>query len=164
MNTTLQYIRFAAQRRRQTGQPFWIGSGARKPHAPWETTQAMWDLYNNVTIETAVNNVFSNNTPLIAWSKQLDLRLANGTVYNYGPFSPAPQWVQQDQRRAYYSSTSFVDSNIGQILSVLEEEGLANETIVVVMADHGYLLGSYSYCTLTREEGGRSRREIVSLS
>lgn len=146
MNRTRDYLRYAAEKFRSTGQPFFIGSGYRKPHAPWEAPQEAWDLYNNTTIDTAAYDVFSNNTDLIAWSKQLTVELSNGTSFPFGPYSPVPKWVQQDQRRAYYASISFFDSNVGQLLTLLKELELENDTMVVVHADHGYLLGEYGYC------------------
>lgn len=44
-------------------------------------------------------------------------------------------------RRAYYGAVSYVDERIGQILGVLGETGLAQDTIVLLIADHGDMLG-----------------------
>ncbi|MGP9539160.1 sulfatase-like hydrolase/transferase [Brachybacterium sp. AOP43-C2-M15] len=46
-------------------------------------------------------------------------------------------------RRAYYAMVSLVDDEVGRILAVLEEEGLAESTIVVFTSDHGELLGDH---------------------
>ena len=37
---------------------------------------------------------------------------------------------QSEMRRAYYAAISYVDSLIGELLQVLEDEGMANDTIV----------------------------------
>jgi arylsulfatase len=51
---------------------------------------------------------------------------------------------QLDQlRRAYYAMVSLVDDEVGRILAVLDEEGLAEDTIVVFTSDHGELLGDH---------------------
>jgi arylsulfatase A-like enzyme len=42
-----------------------------------------------------------------------------------------------------YGMISHVDENIGRVLSALEERGLAGETVVVLMADHGEYLGAH---------------------
>ena len=44
-------------------------------------------------------------------------------------------------RRGYFSSVSHVDYEIGRVLEHLETTGLAKNTIVVLTADHGFLLG-----------------------
>ncbi|MBM3753282.1 MAG: sulfatase [Acidobacteria bacterium] len=44
---------------------------------------------------------------------------------------------------AYYTSVSMVDRNIGDVLNALDKLGLAENTCVVYMADHGYCLGQH---------------------
>jgi choline-sulfatase len=44
---------------------------------------------------------------------------------------------------SYYTSTRFLDRNIGRVLKRLEELGLAENTLVVYHADHGYSLGQH---------------------
>ena len=144
MNRTVAYLKHAAAVRRATGQPFFLLSGFRKPHAPWQYPQRTWDLYpNESAIATATHDTLPEATPLIAWSHQLSVRLANGTAFPYAPRAPVPEWVQRDQRHAYYASVSFVDENVGKILDTLEAEGMADDTIVLFHADHGYHLGEH---------------------
>jgi uncharacterized sulfatase len=52
----------------------------------------------------------------------------------------------EDVRRqtlAYYASVSSVDRNLGRLLAVLDELGLADNTIVSFTSDHGYNLGQH---------------------
>src|SRR5579872_3143491 len=44
---------------------------------------------------------------------------------------------------AYYTSVLFVDYNIGLMLGKLRQLGLEDDTLVVYMADHGYMLGQH---------------------
>jgi choline-sulfatase len=44
---------------------------------------------------------------------------------------------------AYYTSAEFLDHSIGRVLAALERGGHADDTIVVYLADHGYLLGQH---------------------
>ncbi len=46
-------------------------------------------------------------------------------------------------RSAYYTSVEFLDRNIGRVLHALEREGLAANTVVIYLADHGYCLGEH---------------------
>jgi iduronate 2-sulfatase len=45
---------------------------------------------------------------------------------------------------AYYASVSYVDAQIGRLLDALEEEGLSDNTIVVLWSDHGWKLGEFN--------------------
>ena len=44
-------------------------------------------------------------------------------------------------RRAYFANISYVDEKIGEILGVLERGGMAENTVVVFVSDHGDMLG-----------------------
>ncbi|MEW6236941.1 MAG: sulfatase-like hydrolase/transferase [Candidatus Omnitrophota bacterium] len=44
---------------------------------------------------------------------------------------------------SYYTSTAFLDKNIGLVLDALDESGLSDNTIVVYFGDHGYHLGHH---------------------
>ena len=46
-------------------------------------------------------------------------------------------------RRGYYAAISYTDYNIGVLLDTLDELGLANDTVVAVMGDHGWQLGEH---------------------
>src|SRR5260370_35794336 len=44
-------------------------------------------------------------------------------------------------RRAYYGAVSYVDDQIGSMLAALAEAGFAENTVVLLLADHGDMLG-----------------------
>ena len=44
---------------------------------------------------------------------------------------------------AYYTSSEFLDRNIGTVLDALEKSGQAENTLVVYLGDHGYMLGQH---------------------
>jgi choline-sulfatase len=44
-------------------------------------------------------------------------------------------------RRAYMGAVSYVDDQVGTLLNALEQAGLSEDTIVIVLADHGDMLG-----------------------
>ena len=59
---------------------------------------------------------------------------------------PEPPPVPESQRStlpfpAYYASVSQTDRNFGLVLDALEKQGLANNTIIVFIGDHGWQLG-----------------------
>ena len=50
---------------------------------------------------------------------------------------------KQKVQAAYYTSTEFTDKNMGIVLDALEKSGQAEDTIVVYIGDHGYMLGQH---------------------
>jgi choline-sulfatase len=44
---------------------------------------------------------------------------------------------------SYYTSSEFTDKNMGIVLDALEKSGQAEDTIVVYIGDHGYMLGQH---------------------
>jgi choline-sulfatase len=44
---------------------------------------------------------------------------------------------------AYYTSVEFLDGNVGRVLDTLERSGQAENTLVVYIGDHGYMLGQH---------------------
>lgn len=51
----------------------------------------------------------------------------------------------QKMVKGYYKMISTVDSVIGRLQVILEEEGLAENTVIILMGDNGYFLGERGY-------------------
>lgn len=114
----------------------------------------MYDLYTDATTSVAQFPTLGKDTPLIAWSQELTVMLANGTSYPFSPYSPVPDSAARDQRHAYYAAVSYVDEHVGAILAAVEAAGLAANTLVVFHSDHGYALGEVR----VRRERGSAKR------
>jgi arylsulfatase A-like enzyme len=50
---------------------------------------------------------------------------------------------KQGSIAAYYTSVEFLDRKVGELLAALDRSGLAQDTLVLYSADHGYLLGQH---------------------
>ncbi len=140
LNTSLEYLSFAAQHWKETGTPFFVAVGFRDPHGPWASPERMTALYDEDSIAVAKFPTLGTDTPLIAWSSEWDVMLQNGTSFPFGPYKPVPDWVQRDQRHAYYSAVSWVDEHVGFLLDELKVQGADQDTIVIFHSDHGYML------------------------
>jgi iduronate 2-sulfatase len=108
-------------------RPFFIGAGFYRPHCPFIAPAKYFDLYPLDSI-AAPPSAVSPAVPAPAW------------------FTTPPNWgiseqAQRETIRAYYASISFLDANVGRLLDALDRLGLAENTVVVFISDHGYHLG-----------------------
>ena len=66
-----------------------------------------------------------------------ELRTRAG-IPKMGPLGPE---LSRTLKHAYLASTSYVDAQIGRLITALEEAGVRDNTIIVVWGDHGWYLG-----------------------
>jgi len=119
-------------------QPFFLAAGFFLPHVPCYATQKWFDLYpDDDSVLPPMNDDDREDTPRFSWYLHWNLP------------EPRLKWLQENNQwrnlvRSYLACTSFVDSQIGRVLSALETEGLSENTIVVIWGDHGWHLGEKS--------------------
>lgn len=104
-----------------------------------------WKAFDGVEIPVAKHQVIGKNVSSIAF----EMNGAMGMVYNKdnkkyqispdGP--PLPEDLQAELRRGYYAAVAFTDFEVGRILDELDTLGLADDTAVILHADHGWKLG-----------------------
>jgi iduronate 2-sulfatase len=112
-------------------RPFFIAAGFYRPHSPFIAPRPYFDLYP------------PERMPVADFREEMRAGVPRAAL-NMDP----PHWGvdEQGQRRAiqaYYASITFMDAQVGRILSALERLGLEGNTIVVFMSDHGFLLGEH---------------------
>ncbi len=119
----------------ESRQPFMLFCGFRRPHVPCFASQPWFDLYPEESLMMPpILRGDRDDTPLFSWYLHWKLP------------EPRLSWLEQagESRslvRAYLASTSFVDAMVGRVLKALDESQLADETLVVLVSDHGYHLG-----------------------
>eukprot|EP00117_Sycon_ciliatum_P046457 scpid73095/ scgid33274/ Iduronate 2-sulfatase; Alpha-L-iduronate sulfate sulfatase len=122
---------------------FFIAMGLHKPHLPFVFPQSYLDRY---PLPVALADDTSPPTDLsnIAWSNYAELRgyqdIANLNLRR-GQGNWMPDSKAAELRRAYWAATSFVDDQIGRVLTELRTLGLDQNTTVVLLSDHGWHLG-----------------------
>jgi len=118
-----------------TDKPFFLSVGFRHPHVPLYASQKWFDLYpTDKQLLPPFLADDRDDTPRYSW--YLHWRLPE----------PRLKWVREhgeweNKVRAYLASVSFADAMVGRVLRTLHDEGLADNTIVVLWSDHGYHLG-----------------------
>ncbi len=130
-------------------QRLFMTLGFKKPHLPFIAPKKYWDLYGAVDIPVPKMEQPPKGAPLLAQSSWGEMRVYMD-IPKVGP-------VSDDQaltlRRAYMACVSFVDAQIGRFIHALKERGIYDESVVVLVSDHGYKLGDYGmWCKHTNHE------------
>ncbi len=113
-------------------RPFCMVASLTHPHDPYVIPQRYWDRYAGCDVGMPGVDVAA--VELDPHSQRL--RHVCGL-----DLQPVTERQTRDARRAYYGAVSYVDDQIGVLLDALAESGAARRTIVLVLADHGDMLG-----------------------
>lgn len=112
-------------------EPLWLGMGFYRPHTPWVATKRWWDLYPKENFKLPPNPPGdADDIPPIALKiKPADYNLSESDLL--------------ECIRGYYATVSFVDDQVGRLLAALERLNMIDNTIIVFVSDHGFLLGEH---------------------
>ncbi|KAK2808448.1 hypothetical protein FQN50_004656 [Emmonsiellopsis sp. PD_5] len=119
--------------RHRTEQPFCLTVSMTHPHDPYAMTRDYWDLYEDVDIPLP-------KTPAMPQDKQdPHSKRVLKCIDLLGKEIPEERILAA--RRAYFAACSYVDAQVGKLLTTLKNCDLADDTIVVFTGDHGDMLG-----------------------
>ena len=145
----IEYIK----RSKETGQPFFIACGFRKPHTPLKAPKDFFDLY--AIEDMALPPDFASLLMVPFGFPEASVMPFNGDMFMDRMVSPEEA---REMLRAYLACVSYVDWNVGRVIAELERQGLRENTIIVFASDHGYQLGEKGkwskHCSLW-EHGAR---------
>jgi iduronate 2-sulfatase len=128
-------------------RPFFIGFGIHKPHLPWGVPERFFRQYAPEDLPLAEHKDIPQGMPPIAWHRGQWGHFNHSFDPISGPVSDA---VAREARHGYFAAVSFADDLVGKALGALEGTGKANETIVLLTADHGWQLGEHNeWCKQT---------------
>jgi choline-sulfatase len=113
-------------------KPFLLVASFTHPHDPYVTRREYWDRYEGVDIPMPdVPGVPDDDDP---HSQRLRGAIESARV------SVTDEQVLR-ARRAYYGNVSYCDDWAGRLMETLDALGKADDTVVIVVADHGDMLG-----------------------
>ena len=114
-------------------KPFFLACGFFRPHTPYVAPKKYFELYpfeKIVLPRVPDDHRDSAPAPAFASHKKEQDDLTDE--------------LRQKAIQAYRASASFMDTQVGVVLRALEEQKLADRTIVVFLSDHGYHLGEHA--------------------
>lgn len=124
-------------------QPFFMAVGFRKPHLPFNAPDKYWrepsaELLPQTWHQPGID------IPGPALHRSMELRLQYDALPLFGEPS--------DQKAAeivagYHAAVRYADAQVGRVLDALDESGVAENTIVVLMGDHGFFLAEQQMWT-----------------
>ena len=118
---------------------FFLAVGFVKPHLPFTAPKKYWDLYDVDSIQLPKQSTFPETAPKIANHKWGELRHYKD-IPNKGPI---PEQLAKTLIHAYFASVSFVDAQIGRVINALDDLNLRDNTVVVLVGDHGWSLSEH---------------------
>jgi iduronate 2-sulfatase len=127
---------------------FFIAVGFSKPHLPFVSPQKYWDLYNASDIIIPERKT-PEGMPDLALHQFGELRKYHGIPAE----GPLDDETSRNLIHGYYAAVSMIDAQIGKLLDALKDNGLDDNTIIVLWGDHGWKLGDYGgWCKHTNFE------------
>ncbi|XP_067903219.1 iduronate 2-sulfatase [Heterodontus francisci] len=125
--------------------PFFLAVGYHKPHIPLKYPKEFLKLYPREKIHLAPDPKIPPKLPPVAYNPWTDLRIRDDVrALNISfPYGSIPDDFQVLIRQSYFAAVSYMDTQVGRLLNALDEQDLANNTIVVFTSDHGWSLGEH---------------------
>lgn len=120
-------------------KPFFLYLSHKAVHADFKPAPRHVDLYRDVEIPLPAS---MTDSPVAYDGKPRWVRDQRNTWH--GVDFPYHSTVDlKEYLRRYYATIAGVDDSVGRILSYLEDQGLAEDTVVLFMGDNGFLFGEF---------------------
>lgn len=119
----------------QRGQPFFLAVGFWKPHTPFNAPKKYWDLYDREKVPVPSHVTPPADVPEIALTSSRYLGGASSEQL-------------RKMHHGHLAAISYLDAQVGRVLSELNSLDLRENTIIVFWSDHGLHIGEHG---LTRK-------------
>ena len=141
-------------------RPFFLAVGFHKPHLPFYCSEEFYNMYPPAEqIELPKNPDVPKNFPPIAraiteivsfsdikkFYPNMTKCKTDAQASLYGDECRISDDYTRVLRRGYYACVSQTDAQIGKVISEMTSLGLADDTIIILWADHGWQLGEHNH-------------------
>lgn len=113
--------------------PLFLALGLHKPHDPFIAPKKYFDLYPEESTKLAKDPADRTESLRYAIPSGKDT------------FDAFTDKERKEFKRAYQACVSYADAQLGRIFAAMDELKLWENTMVVLMGDHGYHLGEHGW-------------------
>ena len=133
-------------------KPLFLKVSFARPHSPYDPPKRYLDMYRNVEIPL----------PAIGdWCSQYAEKTDPLKASPDAAFGNFGEDYAVNSRRHYYANITFIDDQIGQIITALKEKDMYDDAIICFTADHGDMLGDHYHWRKTYPYEGSSHIPFV---
>lgn len=119
-------------KRRDPTKPFLLYMSFHRPHAPFDPPQWLWDKYREREFPAR---------PVGEWVSRFDEhKVEHGSE---AEFADRKESVHHDVKAGYYGNIDFIDQQINRLNETLSDLGLAHNTVIIFVSDHGDMMGDH---------------------
>ncbi|MGM9737635.1 MAG: sulfatase [Candidatus Cryptobacteroides sp.] len=136
---------------RDKNKPFFLMCHFKAPHRPWTPAERFNDLLNDVQVPEP-DNILDTYEGKGKYTELLRLRLEDMKRTDVKRDIPEDMdrdelrhWIYQYYVKDYLRCVAGVDENVGRILKYLDDNGLADNTVVIYTGDQGFFLGEHGW-------------------
>jgi arylsulfatase A-like enzyme len=143
-NNAIRYMRQLSKE----DNPFFLAVGFRRPHLPFVAPKKYWDLYQRDQVPLAAYQQPVINGVDLAYHSFGEMRKYSDIpdLKSYSDiFSDLlPESKQRELVHGYHAAVSYVDAQVGKLMTELDVLGLKENTVIVLWGDHGWHLGDHA--------------------
>jgi len=139
-------------RDRDPDRPFCLLTHHKAPHRHWEPDAQHARMYEDedIPIPPTFDDDYANRARAATEAKmRIERDLNDQDLKEPVPEGLTPEeekrWKYQRYIKDYLRCIASIDDNIGRLLDYLDEEGIADDTIVIYTSDQGFFLGDHGW-------------------
>ena len=122
----------------KAGEPFLLAVGIIRPHLPFGSPATYMQPYHDAELPTIPHP--EKPRGLSTWQ-------GSGEFMRYNRWGKDPRQnseFAEEVRKHYAACVTYADACVGRIVDRLKQNGLADNTIIVLWGDHGWHLGEHA--------------------
>ncbi len=122
-------------------QPFLCVTSFVAPHDPYDPPEPYYSMFDPAEVPDPIPATWPENG-----SPTLEMNWNFGPAPGFGSIARDPVALRK-LRAVYHGSLKLIDDQIAQLVTCLEKQGVADNTVIVFTSDHGDMLGDHALIT-----------------
>ncbi len=116
------------------GQPLFLKVSFARPHSPYDAPQRYVDMYEGADIPA----------PAIGdWCGKYSELKDPAKAASDAPYGNFGDDYAINSRRHYYANITFIDHQVGRIITALKDKGMYDDALIIFVSDHGDMMGDH---------------------